>query len=82
VDDALIARLTHGGSLFTARFARHVTYRANNVLIFLMAIIITLDYDSVSTCRTLFAVLGSDDPRSRVASAGIGRPLVSPLHLQ
>jgi hypothetical protein len=82
VDDALIARLTHGGSLFTARFARHVSYSAYNVLIFLMVIIITLDYDSVSTCRTLFAVLGSDDPRSRVAGACLGHPPVTPLHIK
>jgi hypothetical protein len=58
VDDALIARLTHGGSLFLARFACHV-----------------------STCRTLLAVLGSDDPRSRVAGAGLSHPPVRHLDI-
>ena len=58
VDDALIARLTLGGSLFAARFARHVHYRTYNMLFF--AVLVTLDYDSGSTCRTLFAVIGFD----------------------
>jgi hypothetical protein len=66
-DDALVARLAHGGSLFAARFARHVLQRARkHDVIFVMVLIIALDYDSVSTGRTLLAVLGFDDPRSSV----------------
>jgi hypothetical protein len=71
-DDALVARLAHGGSLFAARFVRQALQRAHkHDMICVMVLIIALDDDSVSAGRTLIAVLGSDDPSSSIEKGHI-----------
>jgi hypothetical protein len=61
----IVVVIAHDGSIFAARFERHVLQHARkHGMICVMVLIIALDYDSVSTGRTLLAVLGFDDPRS------------------